>query len=112
MRNVRRYRTVEDVQNFWEQELRFLNEPELLKPRQKGYVAGEDTPNPAYIDVTPMQRFKMEAQCMTRLEKLLPIHEMEQEAQLLNIKLGRLMDLIEARAPFILKGTGGGGMMQ
>ena len=56
---------------MWERKRRslgVLNEHLLLK--QKGYVEGQDTPNPDYMNVSPLEGFKMEMQGMAKLPSL------------------------------------------
>ena len=73
-----RYRTTKAIQQFWEHEIFDLETmTEFLQEGQAGYIAGENTKNPEWIE-SSAQRRKMRMQCMTKLQTLLPFHEAEQ----------------------------------
>ena len=105
-RNVRKFRKTDAIQRYIEEQIYALDlRDQNLKPGQKGYVEGEDTPNPEYlVDLSAKERM----QCIGHLKSLLPIREAEQSVEELEASLMQLLQLIEQRAPFLLPGKGGG----
>lgn len=109
-RSVRKFRTPEALQRYIEEQIYALDckEPHL-KPGQKGYVEGADTPNPAYLEgLSDKERMQLRMQCLGHLKSLLPIHEAEQRVGELEQKLMQLVALIEERAPYLLSGDPSG----
>ena len=104
-KRVKRLRTTEALQRYLEKQIHALDSMEpYLQPGQKGYVEGQDTPNPGYIN-SPTERMRIRLQCMNQLKSLLPIHEAEQHLEELEAKLMQILQLIEQRAPFLLSGA-------
>lgn len=105
-KSVRKFRTPDAIQRYMEEQIYALDlkEPHL-KPGQKGYVEGEETPNPAYLEgLTDKERMQLRMQCMAHLKSLLSMREAEQRLEELEMQLMKIMQLIEARAPFLLAG--------
>ena len=109
-RSVRKFRTPDAIQRYIEEQIYALDLKEKhLKPGQKGYVEGEETLNPAYLEgLTDKERMQLRLQCMSLLKSLLSMREAEQRVEELEMKLMRLMQLIEDRAPFLLAGEAKG----
>ena len=76
---------------------------EFLEEGEDGYIAGENTPNPDYID-SPGARLRLRMQCMTKLQGLLPIHEAEQRIEAVEQKFIQLLAVIQEKASFLLPG--------
>ena len=103
-KRIRKYRTTAAIQRFWEEKIRILQDtnPHLL-PGQKGYVAGEDRPNPDYLEkLSDKERVQLQIQCMVKLQALLPIHEAEEHVAEAEQKLMQLLQVIQEKAPFLL----------
>ena len=77
---------------------------EFLEEGEDGYIAGEDTPNPDYIDSLGA-RLRLRMQCMTKLQGLLPIHNAEQRIEAAEQKFIQLLTVIQEKAPFLLPGV-------
>ena len=100
----KQYRTTKAVQRYWEDMIREIETcPKYLEEGQEGYITGENTPNPEYIS-SPTTRLKMRAQAMSKLQALLPIHEVEQRAEELEAKIMELLEIIQQKAPSLLQG--------
>ena len=110
-KRIRKYRTTEAIQRFWEEQIRVLQDknPHLL-PGQKGYVAGEDTPNPDYLEkLSAKERMQLQIQCMVKLQALLPTHEAEERVTEAEQKIMQLLQVIEEKAPYLLPGMSNDG---
>lgn len=101
---VRKFRTTDALQRLLEEQLYLLSQQKYLQPGQKGYVEGEDTENPEYVDMPAKERLSLRMSIARELRAHLPIHEAEQELAALEGKLMRLVQLIEQRAPYLLAG--------
>ena len=103
-RRRKKFRTTESIQRFWEDHVHELeNMKEFLKEGEEGYIEGENTPNPRYIEA-PHQRLKLQIICMTKLQSLLPFHEAEQRIEAAEQKFIELLTVIQEKAPFLLPG--------
>lgn len=109
-KSVRKLRTPDAMQRYMEEQIYALDLKEKhLKPGQKGYVEGQQTLNPAYIEgLTDKERMQLRMQCMAHLKSLLSMREAEQRVEELEAQLMQLIQLIEERAPFLLNGQAKG----
>lgn len=101
---VRKFRTTDALQRLLEEQLYLLSQQKFLQEGQKGYVEGEDTDNPEYVDMPAKERLSLRMSIARELRAHLPIHEAEQELAALEAKLMQLVQLIEQRAPYLLAG--------
>ena len=85
-----------------------MTQKEYLQPGQKGYVEGEETPNPLYVDTTAKERIAMRLNLARELRSHLPLREAEQRVEELEAQLGELLQVIQTNAPYLLQGNVGG----
>ena len=106
---VQRYRKSEALQRLLEEDLFLLAQQKYLQPGQKGYVEGEETPNPLYVETTAKERIAMRLSLARELRSHLPLREAEQRVDELEAQLGELLQVIQTNAPYLLQGNGGRG---
>ena len=106
---VQKYRKTEALQRFLEEQLFFLTQQKCLQPGQDGYVEGEETPNPLYVEMTAKERIATRLNLARELRSHLPLREAEQRVDELEAQLGELLQVIQTNAPYLLQGSVGGG---
>ena len=85
-----------------------MTQQQDLQPGQKGYVEGEETPNPLYVEMIPSTRMSMRITLARELRSHLPLREAEQRVEELEAQLGELLQVIQTNAPYLLQGNVGG----
>ena len=106
---VQTYRKPEALQRFLEEQVFLLTQQQDLQPGQKGYVEGEETPNPLYVEMTAKERIAMRLNLARELRSHLSLREAEQRVNELEAQLGELLQVIQTNAPYLLQGNIGGG---
>ena len=106
---VQKYRKPEALQRFLEEQVFLLTQQKYLQPGQDGYVEGEETPNPLYVEMTAKERIATRLTLARELRSHLPLREAEQRVDELEAQLGELLQVIQTNAPYLLQGNGGRG---